>query len=110
MTMNNEVRQLLVKARDGYADHGGAKLALRDVRGRVCAVGAVYEAEGEGPLGLSMSAAVTGALTVLSDAAVEQYPEYGETLGALVRVNDDPRVTPEEILAIYDKAIARVEE
>jgi hypothetical protein len=114
LTVSKTVRthKLLTKARKVYADHGGARLHLVDKQGRVCAVGAIYEAAFNDPREGYLTIETVYAVRALCAVVAEQYPEYvnnGSDANCLVVANDDPKVTSEEILAIYDKTIARTQ-
>ncbi len=116
MTNDNPVLAVLTRARDIFAERGGAQCMLMDHRGRVCVNGAICVASLEA-CGEDVSTywsfyghrKLTGdhgdaAITVLANEALEQYGILAVTL------NNRRDTTSDQLLTLFDKAIARLEE
>ncbi len=97
--------ELLVGARDVFARRGGVKNELEDDNGNVCALGAI-------------NVALTGKATWSWGGFSEDIYLFDEvsTLlteainGDIITYNNRSDVTKEDVLAVYDKAIAGLEE
>ncbi len=98
------VYQILVKARDIFAEQGGAKGVLEDCDSKVCAVGALNMAE-HGTAG--WAANFNMEISVLN----ARYELDKHTPGGyIVDYNNQKLVTFDDVLAVFDKAIAGLEE
>jgi hypothetical protein len=98
--MNKIYVDALIKARDIFNDHGGARFVLQDAHSRVCAAGALLEA-------ITGSATSAGkypfvkCTMILSESAREL---YGEKI--IMNVNDI--IGFEAVKHCYDHAIKRM--
>lgn len=102
--------EVLGQARDIVAN-GWCKGALNDHRGNHCALGALYAAEAKDvfePSILSGDARV--AFGAISDIAEELGYTFDWGHGNIVAFNNAPETTHQDVLNLFDKAIAGLEE
>lgn len=118
--MKNQVLATLIRGRDIFAARGGAKRALMNGYGQVCANGAIcvadLEASGRrvperGPIfwsdvdpGMTCNRSSDHAAMALYAVAVEQHGTSAVTF------NNRDSTTLDDVLALFDKAIGRLEE
>lgn len=98
------VKQLLQDAKEHIEKKGHCKGMLWDEEGRCCIIGAVSRVHG--PVGTAVfnpdayfAAMNSIRASIPADAPTQSIPGY----------NDRPETTKEDILALFDRAIARVE-
>lgn len=98
------VIQLLKDAKERIEKNGHCKDQLWDEQGRCCIIGAVSRAHGPAGAAVYNPDAYFAAMnsiraSIPADAPTQSIPGY----------NDLPETTKEDVLALFDRAIARVE-
>lgn len=102
--------ELLVAARDAFAAHGGAKHVLVDELNRVCAVGAINLADhGNAEWTYGLGYKTDDSVYVVRDLLNLQFADPEDDY-AIVDYNNRHDTTKEDVLAVFDKAIAAFEE
>ncbi len=99
--------ELLVAARDVFAEEGGAKHMLRDCDGKVCAVGAINMADHGYPEWI-FSPMWTNSEQDVTEARIEL--DKHTPSGYIVGYNNEELTTKQDVLDVYDKTIAAMEE
>ncbi len=97
-------QELLIKARDIFAKHGGAKGTLQDKAGKVCLQGAINWAQTGHPRDWDWGSQMNDAYLIINDIILEFDERYYGTAGSF---NDSHTI--DDVLAVFDKAIARTE-
>ena len=108
--LNSTERYYLEVARAIYADHGGAKGAFLSANGTVCVMGAVQEAVTSNP---NDHALLVNTLERFLDSQLEETKSdtrdcacVGCVPSRIVSFNDKPETTKQQVIAVFDKAIA----
>ncbi len=101
------IYELLVKSRDVFAERGGVKHCL-SLRGNVCAVGAINVADHGSSEWRSNEESLDSVIEVcglLNNQLANSDDGY-----SIVEFNNEMLTTKDDVLAVYDKAIAALEE
>lgn len=108
---------IIEKAAETIGEFGWTRGTLRNRRGEVCLFGAVQvggvRGEYDPSVELRETRRVMKVMDILSDLAVELYPErhYNpryECLRAAVQFNDNQKTTKEDVLALLNTALVRM--